>query len=128
MGEFIYKGQTVFVIGVHLNSKGGDSPLFGRYQPPVFSSEKQRWQQAEVIQAFISNILAVDAKSNILVLGDFNDFQFSTTLDQLVGNNLKNLTLTLPENQQYSYLYDGNAQVLDQILTSLSLAQKMSYL
>ncbi len=127
VGEFIYKGQTVFVIGVHLNSKGGDSPLFGRYQPPVFSSEKQRWQQAEVIQAFVSNILAVDAKSNILVLGDFNDFQFSTTLDKLVGNNLKNLTLTLPENQQYSYLYDGNAQVLDQILTSLSLAQKMSY-
>jgi predicted extracellular nuclease len=126
-GEFLYKGQKIFIVGVHLPSKGGDSPVFGRFQPPVLSSEKQRIQQAEIIQTFIAKILDVDAQANLLVLGDFNDFQFSTSVHTLAGSNMKNLVLTLPENQQYSYVYEGNSQVLDQMLASPSLAKKMSF-
>ena len=33
--EFRYRGQTIFVIVNHFNSKGGDQPLFGRFQPPA---------------------------------------------------------------------------------------------
>ena len=33
--EFLWKGRTVFAIANHFNSKGGDDPLFGRFQPPV---------------------------------------------------------------------------------------------
>ncbi len=33
-GEFEFRGETFFVIGNHFNSKGGDDPLFGRFQPP----------------------------------------------------------------------------------------------
>ena len=33
-GEFVFRGQTIFVIGNHFNSKGGDDPLMGRFQPP----------------------------------------------------------------------------------------------
>ena len=28
------RGRTIFVVGNHFNSKGGDEPLFGRFQPP----------------------------------------------------------------------------------------------
>ena len=112
---------------MHLISKGGDSPIFGRYQPPVLSSEKQRIKQAEVIRTFIEKILELDEQANILVLGDFNDFQFSSTLNQLTQNGLENLVLTLPENQQYSYVYDGNSQVLDQMVASHSLAEKLDF-
>ncbi len=127
VGEFLYRGQKMFLIGVHLNSKGEDSPLFGRYQPPVLSSEKQRLRQAEIIQGFIVKLLAADANANVLVLGDFNDFQFSAALSKLAGHNMKNLVLTLPENQRYSYVFDGNSQVLDQMLASQTLADKISY-
>ncbi len=127
VGEFLYKGQKIFLVGVHLNSKGGDSPLFGRYQPPVLSSEKQRNQQAEVIRTFIDKILGLDAHANIVVLGDFNDFQFSAALKLLTESSLKNLVMTLPENQQYSYVYEGNSQVLDQMLASPELAEKMDF-
>ena len=41
-GEFRYRGETLFVVANHWNSKGGDDPLFGRSQPPVRSSETQR--------------------------------------------------------------------------------------
>jgi len=127
VGEFLYDGQKIFLIGVHLNSKGGDSPIFGRYQPPVLSSENQRIKQGEVIRTFIDTILKLDEQANILVLGDFNDFQFSTTLKQFTQNGLENLVLTLPENQQYSYVYDGNSQVLDQMIASHSLARRLSF-
>jgi predicted extracellular nuclease len=102
-------------------------PLFGRYQPPNLLSAAQRLQQTEVIKGFISNFLALDVQANILILGDLNDFQFSTAVKTLAGDHLKNLVLTLPDNQQYSYVFDGNSQMLDQMLASHSLAEKLSY-
>ena len=33
-GEFRYRGKPLFVVGNHFNSKGGDDPLFGRFQAP----------------------------------------------------------------------------------------------
>ncbi len=46
VGEFTWKGKTFFVVANHFASKGGDDPLFGRFQQPVRSSEVQRHQQA----------------------------------------------------------------------------------
>ncbi len=34
-GEFTFRGERFFLITNHFNSKGGDNPLFGRFQPPV---------------------------------------------------------------------------------------------
>ena len=43
------------------------------------------------------------------------------TLKILEGSGLANLMKTLPANEQYSYVFDGNSQVLDQILVSKEL-------
>jgi uncharacterized repeat protein (TIGR01451 family) len=118
-GEFTYYGQKLIIIVNHFNSKGGDDPLFGRVQPPVFYSEVQRIQQAQVVNDFVDAILALDADANVIVMGDLNDFQFSTPIsDTLAADVLTNLVNTLPVEERYSYLYDGNSEVLDQILTS----------
>jgi hypothetical protein len=121
VGEFTYRGETVFVIANHFNSKGGDQPLFGHFQPPARSSEVQRHQQAQVVNDFVDSILAVDGAANIVVLGDINDFDFSDTVSILKGGALHNLMDTLPANERYSYVFEGNAQVLDQILVSNGL-------
>ena len=70
----------------------------------------------------MKDILAADSRAAIAVLGDLNDFQFSRTLEILEGAGLANLMKTLPAEEQYSYVFDGNSQVLDQILVSRSLA------
>jgi predicted extracellular nuclease len=57
----------------------------------------------------------------VVVLGDLNDFDFSQTLDILAGDELTNLMDTLPPDERYSYVYEGNSEVLDQILVSKSL-------
>jgi predicted extracellular nuclease len=118
VGEFLWRGRTVFAIANHFNSKGGDDPLFGHRQPPVAVSEVQRHQQAEVVAGFVKRVLAADPRAAIAVLGDLNDFDFSETLDIVEGSGLNNLMDTLPANERYSYVFDGNSQVLDQILVS----------
>jgi predicted extracellular nuclease len=119
--EFLWKGRTVFAIANHFNSKGGDDPLGGRFQPPVESSTVQRHKQATVVAGFVEDILAADPRAAVAVLGDLNDFQFSKTLEILEDAGLVNLMETLPVEEQYSYVFDGNSQVLDQILVSKEL-------
>ena len=125
-GEFRFLGATVFVVANHFNSKGGDQPLFGRFQPPVRSSEVQRAGQATAVRAFVDSVRAIDPNANVVVAGDLNDFEFSGTVDILTaGGALVDLPRTLPESQRYTYVFDGNSQVLDHILLSPGLSRRV---
>ncbi|MGH2470871.1 MAG: Ig-like domain-containing protein [Candidatus Limnocylindria bacterium] len=119
--EFRAHGKKLFVIANHLSSKFGDQPLFGRFQPPARSSEVARHAQAQAVNDFVDEILAVDAHANVIVLGDINDFDFSQTVAILEGGVLTSLMDTLPQAERYSYVFEGNSQVLDQILVSNNL-------
>jgi predicted extracellular nuclease len=122
VGEFLYDGnKQLFVIANHLNSKGGDFPLTAAVQPPVRSSEVQRVKQATEIHDFVKDLSDKSAgRARVIVLGDLNDYQFSPALQTITGNGtlLKTLIDTLPADQRYSYVFDGNSQVLDHILIS----------
>ncbi|MEU2247102.1 endonuclease/exonuclease/phosphatase family protein [Streptomyces sp. NPDC019224] len=119
VGEFRFHGKSVFVVGNHFASKGGDQPLHGRYQEPVRGSETKRVRQAEEVNTFVKSLLAADRSARVVVLGDLNDFAFSPTVGALTdGKVLKPLITTLPRDEQYSYVYEGNSQTLDHILTS----------
>jgi predicted extracellular nuclease len=126
-GEFTFRGRTLFVIANHFNSKGGDDPLFGRQQPPVLASETQRVRQAAVLAGFVEAILTADSEALVVALGDFNDFSFSAPLVALQNVGLVDLINTLPANERYTYLYQGNSQDLDHILVSPALAALASY-
>ena len=83
----------------HFNSKGGDQPLFGRFQPPARPTEVQRHQQAQLVNDFVDEILAAFKNARIVVLGDINDFEFSQTVEILKGDVLTNLMDTLPKSR-----------------------------
>jgi uncharacterized protein len=122
--EFEFRGKTYFVIVNHFNSKGGDQPLFGRFQPPARVTEVQRHQQAQVVNDFVDEILAADRNALVVVLGDINDFEFSETVEILEGGGvLTSLMDTLPKAERYSYVFEGNSQVLDQVLVTEKLAK-----
>ncbi len=122
VGTFTFNGEAVTLIGNHFNSKGGDGPLFGPTQPPVLGSEVQRVQQATVVKDYVQGLLATDPEAKVLVLGDLNDFEFSTPLTILESAGLTSLIETLPANQRYTYNFEGNAQALDHIMASSSLS------
>jgi hypothetical protein len=114
--EFTYNEHTLFVIVNHFKSKNGDQGLFGPQQPPVLSSEVQRNQQATLLAAFVGDILAADPTANVAVVGDLNDFQFSPPVQKLKDAGLTAMIETLPPNERYSYVFEGNSQVLDHIM------------
>ncbi|HET6988565.1 MAG TPA: lamin tail domain-containing protein [Kribbella sp.] len=129
-GEFTWHGQSLFVVVNHFSSKGGDDPLWGRTQPPVQVSAPKRHQQAEAVRGFVDQILAKDTGANVIVLGDLNDFDWSETADILVGSGktaLIDMPRTLPLPERYSYVFEGNSQILDQILISKNLQPASSY-
>ncbi|MFC8821863.1 endonuclease/exonuclease/phosphatase family protein [Streptomyces rochei] len=121
-GEFVFRGRTVVVIANHFNSKGGDQGLTAQYQPPSRSSETQRHAQARVLNTFVKDILATQKNADVVALGDINDFEFSTTTRILEDDGaLWSAVKSLPRSERYSYVYQGNSQVLDQILVSPSI-------
>jgi len=130
VGEFLYDGnKQLFVVANHFNSKGGDSPLSAAVQPPVRSTEVQRLKQATEVRDFVQDLSTKSAgRARVVVLGDLNDYQFSPTIQSVTNNGalLKPLIETLPVDQRYSYIFDGNSQVLDHILISPAI-QGYSY-
>lgn len=121
VGEFVFQGQTIYIVGNHFNSKGGDQPLFGRFQPPTLTSETQRNQQATIVKDFVQSILTINPNANVVVMGDLNDFEFSNPINTLESAGLKTLIESLPENERYTYNFEGNAQSLDHIMVSNNL-------
>lgn len=120
--EFLFNGYKLILIANHFNSKGGDGPLFGRHQPPLLVTEAKRVAQAQVVADFVQQIVDLDEQAHVVVLGDLNDFPFAPPLLALEESGLNNLITWLPEAERYTYIYQGNAQVLDHVLVSEGLA------
>ena len=129
VADFEFNGQEVTVINNHFSSKGGSSPIFGVDQPfedlqenpDVNGSLDERQAQAEAVDGYVDNVLGTDPDANVVVLGDLNEFEFISPVDEILGSSLNNLIDTIPEDERYSFIFQGNSQQLDHILVSDSL-------
>ena len=122
--QFDFKGESVIVIANHWNSKSGDTPLFGSTQPPVYGSEAQRKKIATIVHDFVADIKTKNPKANVVSVGDFNDFQFADALKIHEGEHMTNMINKVEDSDRYTYLYQGNSQVLDHILVTNHLVDK----
>jgi uncharacterized protein len=98
--------------------------------------------QAEMLASFVNARQKADPLEQIVLIGDFNAFQFSDGIVDVMGTlkgtpapaaevlnpspdlverDLINLVDAIKADQRYSYVYDGNAQVLDHTLISATL-------
>jgi len=116
-------GETLFLVNNHFASKGGDDGLFGAAQPPGRPSDAGRVGQARVVADFVGRLLAADPGAKVVVLGDLNDFPWRETLAPLGDVGLVNLVDRLPAAERYTYVWQGNSQVLDHVLVSPALAE-----
>ena len=78
-------------MNVHFSS-GGSDPLA---QFNSATNEDKREAQAHVVRDFVEDIINGDSDANIIVIGDYNTFGFSSTVDILEnagnGHNMHNL-------------------------------------
>ncbi len=137
VGIFEIRGKRVTVVGNHFRSKGGDDPLFGVDDPPHRSSEVQRKAQARAVRNYVDSVLEGDPSAWLVVAGDLNDFQFGEPgegpghpLAILEGGDgevpLTNLVLREDEAERFTYVYQGNSQILDHILVSPGMLEKLA--
>ena len=126
VGTFVLNsnGQEVTIIDNHFSSKGGSTPLSGTTQLSLNGSADQRLAQAQAVADYVSTNLA---GQKVLVLGDLNEFSNEESLAPLNAAGLTDLVTTLPANEQYSYVYNGNAEVLDHIFASSNLTAKAAF-
>ena len=127
--KFIFKPTQEYFIGIacHLYAKGGDAPLYGIQQPPVFASEIRRGNQTKALHEYIEKLQSIDKNVKIIVAGDMNDFGFTTPLKLLTGEYgggdqiLYSMSDFMPENERFTYTFKGNLQQLDQIFVTQNL-------
>jgi|GEM_PF-182302 len=134
IAKFTFNGEEVTVVNNHFSSKSGSAPILGLKQPfearqeevAVNGSLGQRQAQAKAVKGYVDGILAADASSNVVVLGDLNEFEFVSPVKTL-AESLTNLTETVPENERYTFNFQGNSQSLDHILVSANLAKNAGF-
>ncbi|ARJ50420.1 endonuclease/exonuclease/phosphatase family protein [Staphylococcus lutrae] len=120
--QFDFKGEQIIAIANHWKSKRGDDGLFGSQQPVVLHSEPQRVEIAKRIGEFVAQVQRQNPKAHVISVGDYNDFQWTKSLTTLESFGLTNMVNQVPQNQRYSYVYQGNTQTLDHVLVSNHLS------
>lgn len=132
----------VTVIGNHLRSLTSlNDPTDG---PRV---RAKRRAQAEYLANLVQARQVADPQERLIVMGDFNAFQFNDGFvdvmgtiagqptpaanvvlasDDLVNPDLIDVMGLLPAAQRYSYLFDGHAQIIDHILVNQPAASLFS--
>ena len=102
---------TLYVINNHFTSMSAG----------VEATEPRRTAQAAWVVDVMNQILADDPDAYIAVIGDLNSFYDSRPIDTLRDAGLYHVFETLPENERYSYIYQGLSQTLDHILVTSPL-------
>ena len=117
-----FQGSQITTINVHFTARSGSDPLWGATQPPENAGEDRREDQAEAIGTWINTQLATNPALNIAVLGDWNGFYFEDAQTNLTETILTNLQVALLDPaERYSYVFEGNSQLLDNILVTNGL-------
>lgn len=115
---FEHEGAQFLIVALHLTSRGADSPLYGNIQPVERPEESKRIAQAGYIYEFIRDFQKRNPEVMIILAGDLNDDPWSKTLQTIKGDLLADSRESLPENERFTYILDGNAIQLDHILYS----------
>ena len=128
VAEWIVNGQSITTVNVHLTARSNSDPLWGSDQPPSNAGDGARTSQLAAVGEWINDQLATNPDLRLAVVGDFNGFYFEGSQTQLTdGGVLTNLATLLPEEERYSYIFEGNSQLIDNILVTSNLTAGASY-
>jgi uncharacterized protein len=116
--DLLIDGQPFLIFVNHFKSK----------REGAAETEPQRLAQARHLHTIITDYLAVDPATNIVVMGDFNDVEQSDMMTQLTASGstqadgrLTNVLLQIPDEERYSFVFSGMAQLIDAVLLSPAL-------
>ena len=128
VATWLFNGEEVTTVNVHLTTRYGSDPLWGAQQNPYHAGTVMRTNQLAAIDDWIEQRLAADPDANIMLTGSFGGFLFEAGQRQLTDDGLMtNLALGLATAERYTRIVDGNGQLLDNTLLSANLLERAEY-
>lgn len=91
-------------------------------------AETEPWRitQSQELHRLIRQLLADQSDRALVILGDYNDFDRSPVRKALNESDILVDTLSsIPEDERYSYIFDGESQLTDWVLMSPKLSEKI---
>ncbi len=105
------RDEVIYILNNHFTSMSSGEE----------ATEPRRNAQAAWNAEIVSELLGEDPDAYLAVMGDLNSYYGSLPLLTLEESGLTNLFDTLEPYERYTYVYQGNSQVLDHILVNDSL-------
>ena len=139
------ESYPVTVVVNHLRSLNGvnsTAPGSNGWSSEGARVRAKRASQARFLAEQIEARQSANPAEHLVVLGDFNAFEFNDGYADVMGiitgreaaasevlnhvaspvtSPLTNMTLSLPPEERYSYVFEGNAQALDHVLVNQAL-------
>jgi len=103
--------QIYYAIVNHFSSMSGG----------VEATEPRRVLQAQGNLAILDEIREDDPNALVAVIGDLNAYYYSAPIDVLRSGGLVHAFEKIPAEQRYTYIYQGESQVLDHVLLTQGL-------
>jgi len=116
-----YEDVQFVIIGFHLVSQNLNSPEWGGIQPMRTPESDKRIAQAAIIHDVATEIFTQNPRMPVFIAGDLNDLPWSESAISIAGLEFVNGGKLDSPNEQFSYIFEGNAQQLDYIFVNKNL-------
>jgi len=137
VGVFQVSGQDLTVINNHFKSNYIPDEQTAKTRQVLQANLKQRTAQARVVRRYVNEILAENPAALLAVVGDLNTSRrggtqkdLMTPLRILEGSPSETrLTNLLPRKQdihEYTFIWEGENEILDHILVSPALLERLA--
>ena len=107
---------------------GTEQPYEARQEDPTVNGGlEKRQEQSEAIRQFVDETYG--SSDRVVVVGDFNEFEFVSPVESLEGSSnpgLRNAMNSLPSEERYTVIWQGNSQALDHLFVSEIFLQDSS--
>jgi len=129
--------NTRDIVEAKLQRKDHDLYVFMNHWPSRHHDESFRNKAGDVARKRIDEILAVDPKADIIMLGDFNDepsdesirdhLRAVTSAENLPAGTMLDTTAHIKEEGQGTFVYDNKWDMLDHIIVSPGLLDSAGF-
>jgi len=123
---FDWKGEQFIILGLHLVSQSANTPDWGNLHPIGKPEQMKREDQMKLIYEYLSKQNLLISQANVIIIGDFNDYPWSTTIDILNNKQDVEILKNPIASENYSYIHEGNAFQFDYIAVNQTLKNRIN--
>jgi endonuclease/exonuclease/phosphatase family metal-dependent hydrolase len=135
--HFVDAEKTRDIVEAKLRHDGADLWVFVNHWPSRNNDEWQRVKAATVLRTRLDKILAADAQTDLLLMGDFNDepgnvslknyLRSADTAENLPAGALYDTTAPIRAADKGTYVWDNRWELIDHIIVSPGMLEASGF-